>query len=235
VSDRKLSTNHALAVRWPRAEPIELRVLTPAEIDRLVAKMDHRYRLLVKLGCYGGMRIGELIGLRAGDVDVLRREVRIVRTVTEVGGYLHEGPPKTRAGRRSVPIPSWLAEELGAHLVGMLPDDLVWEAPRGDGPIRLASWRARYWAPATAAAELGDLRPRIHDMRHTACSLWIATGANARQVATWAGHSSVVTVFDRYGHLFPSDAAAAMERLTAYRDASIAEAPAGELVELRPS
>ena len=44
---------------------------------------------------------------------------------------------------------------------------------------------------------------RIHDLRHTAVTFWIAAGASPKEVATWAGHSSVATVLDRYGHLLP--------------------------------
>jgi integrase len=45
------------------------------------------------------------------------------------------------------------------------------------------------------------LRP--HDLRHTAISLWIASGANPKVVQTKAGHASIKVTYDRYGHLFP--------------------------------
>ena len=45
------------------------------------------------------------------------------------------------------------------------------------------------------------LRP--HDLRHTAVAFWIAAGASPKEIATRAGHTSVVTVLDRYGHLLP--------------------------------
>jgi integrase len=233
VADRRIPSNPARLVKWPKAEPLDLVVLSPVEIETLAAAIDPRYRLLVLLGCYAGLRAGELCALRAGDVDPLRRSIKVTRTLVEVSGHLHEGPPKTKAGRRSVPIPGWLADELGLALDGMLPDDLVFEAPGRDGPIRLASWRTRYWRDATKAAGIPCFR--IHDMRHTAVSLWIAAGYDARQIATWAGHSSVVSVFDRYGHLLPGqDGPGLMDRLDALRDASLAAAPAGDVVELRP-
>ena len=56
--------------------------------------------------------------------------------------------------------------------------------------------------PAVRGAWLAPLR--IHDLRHTAVSLWIADGAHPKQVAALAGHSSVSVVLDRYGHLYPS-------------------------------
>ena len=66
----------------------------------------------------------------------------------------------------------------------------------------------------------------MHDLRHTAVSLWIAHGASAKQVQVWAGHRSVATVFDRYGHLFPGGEAPIMEAL----EASAVPRPALRLV-----
>ena len=44
---------------------------------------------------------------------------------------------------------------------------------------------------------------RVHDLRHTAVSLWIAEVANPKQVAVRAGHTSVSVVLDRDEHLYP--------------------------------
>ena len=116
-----------------------------------------------------------------------------------MNGHHHFGPPKTRAGRRTVPIPRLVAAELEQHLAATA-GDLVFPAPEG-GLLRPSLYRRRVWQPATLAADVEGLR--IHDLRHTAVSLWIAAGASPKEVAARAGHTSVVTVFDRYGHLLP--------------------------------
>ena len=67
--------------------------------------------------------------------------------------------------------------------------------------MSLNVWRRRFWLPATREAGLGHLRP--HDLRHTAVALWIAAGANPKEVAVRAGHTSVSFTLDRYGHLYP--------------------------------
>jgi len=143
-----------------------------------------------------------LLGLRAKRVDPLRRTVTIAETLVDVGGHPYFGPPKTRAGHRTIPLPRVAADPLAAHLAayGRKPDDLVFTAPEG-GPVQLNVWRRRFWAPAVRAAGLAHLRP--HDLRHTAVALWIAAGANPKEAATRAGHSSVSFTLDRYGHLFP--------------------------------
>lgn len=63
--------------------------------------------------------------------------------------------------------------------------------------------------------EAGLAPLRIHDLRHTAVALWIAAGANPKQIAVRAGHTSVSVVLDRYGHLLPQHDSELMQRLEA--------------------
>ena len=76
----------------------------------------------------------------------------------------------------------------------------MFTAPQG-GALRVTAFRARVWRLAIRAAGLGGLR--IHDLPHTAVALWIAAGANPKEVAARAGHASVSFTLDRYGHLYP--------------------------------
>lgn len=215
-------------VPLPKVEHQEMRFLSPAEIATLAAVIAPRYRALVLVGGYGGLRIGELAGLRRGRVDVLRSRLDVAEKLVEVRGELLAGGPKTRAGRRQVPLPRPVAEELAVHLerfVGPEPDAFLFAGPDG-GALRARQWRARHWGPAVAEAALAPLRP--HDLRHTAVALWIAQGASPKQIATWAGHTSVSVVLDRYGHLFPGHEQTVMERLEAgYTAPSVP--PKGEL------
>lgn len=93
----------------------EMRFLNPAEVARLADAIDSRYRALVLLGAYGGLRMGELAGLRRGRVDLLCGTVDVAEIVVEVHGQLYTGPPKTRAGRRTVGLPRAVVEELAAQ------------------------------------------------------------------------------------------------------------------------
>jgi integrase len=106
-----------------------------------------------------------------------------------------------------------VVEELAAHLAAPAePDALVFTAPKG-GPLRVIAFRARIWRPATKSAGLDGLR--IHDLPHTAVALWIAAGANPKEVAARVGHTSVSFTLDRYGHLYPESDAALRDRLDA--------------------
>jgi integrase len=149
----------------------EMRFLTPAEITTLADAIDERYRAAVLLSAYGGLRVGELWGLRAGRVDILRSRVDVAEILVEVSGQLYFGPPKTKAGRRAVPVPRVVTDALSDHLrtYPAGPTDLVFRTREGDS-TRLANWRHRVWEPAIIKAKLGRLRP--HDLRHTAVALW---------------------------------------------------------------
>jgi integrase len=104
----------------------------------------------------------------------------------------------------------------------------VFTAPEG-GPLRVNVFRARVWRRAIKAAGLDGLR--IHDLRHTAVALWIAAGANPKEVSVRAGHSSVSFTLDRYGHLYPEADAALRDRLDALYG-SARPAPASSVVRL---
>ena len=93
----------------------------------------------------------------------------------------------------------------------------------------MTAFRARVWRPATRAASLDGLR--IHDLRHTAVALWIAAGANPKEVAARAGHASVSFTLDRYGHLYPEADMALRDRLDALYGAA-QPAPPSPVVRL---
>ncbi len=218
------------SVALPKVDVQEMRFLTPPEITALAEAMAPHYRALVLFDAYCGLRLGELAGLRRGRVDLLRRRVRVVETAMEVRGQLVFNPPKTRAGNRTVPVPAMVAEVMGGHLSefsGPGTDGLVFPGADG-GVLRANGWRARHWRPAVKAAGVEPLRP--HDLRHTAVSLWIAAGASPKQVATWAGHTSVALVLDRYGHLFPGHETGVLAALDGL--ARTPSEPAGDLLEL---
>ena len=220
VDTGMIAQNPCRRVPLPRIERQEMRFLTPAEVVRLADSIRPNYRALVLLGAYGGLRIGEIAGLRRARVDLERGMVEVAEIVTEVSGKLYFGPPKTRAGYRRVGLPRFVVEALTDQLARPgSAHDLVFVGPRG-GTLRLAGFRHRIWRPATRAAGLDGLR--IHDLRHTAVALWIAASANPKEVAARAGHTSVSFTLDRYGHLYPEADQALRDRLDAFHALSLA-------------
>jgi integrase len=202
VDDGRLARNPTAGLDLPRVEREEMRFLSPSEVATLAESIEDRWRALVILAAYGGLRLGELLALRRDRVDLLHGLVDVAETVGHPDGRLFVGPPKTRAGRRRVPIPRVVVEALERHVAALdtAHDGLLFPDDKG-GYERSSNFRANVWHPAVERAGLAPLRP--HDLRHTAVALWIAANASPKEIAARAGHTSVVTVLDRYGHLLP--------------------------------
>jgi integrase len=226
-----LARSPCRAIKLPRVEREPPRFLSPAEVARLAEAIDPRYRALVLVAAYGGLRIGELAGLTRRRVDLLRGTVEVAEIVTEVEGRLGGGLPKTRAGRRTVGLPRRVVAELEQHLAAYTalgPDAPVFTAPAG-GRLRATGFRGRVWRPATVAAGLEGLK--VHELRHTAVALWIAAGASPKEVAARAGHTSVSFTLDRYGGLFEGHDRELRDRL----DAMFTDAHEGQVLALDPA
>jgi integrase len=151
---------------------------------------------------------------------MLRRRVNVSRSVTESGGLVWS-TPKTHE-RRSVPFPAALADELSTLMLNKGRNDLVFNDMRG-GVLRNSNWRARVFDPAVQACQKDDESfPTItpHDLRHTAASLAVSTGANVKALQRMLGHAKASMTLDVYADLFDDDLDSVAESL----DAAIAKA-----------
>ena len=211
VADRRIGVNPARGVRLPRQRRSEPRFLTPPELSRLVAAGgDHGLELLV-LGLTG-LRFGEFAALKVRRVDAVRNRVLVAESVSVVSSKLVWSTPKTHQ-TRSVPVPPVLMGHIAEVCRGRGGDDLVFSAPQG-GPLRLNNWRRRVFEPACVAAGIEDFR--VHDLRHTAASLAIGSGANVKAVQRMLGHASAAMTLDVYAGLFPDDLDAVGRSLDAH-------------------
>lgn len=189
-------------VGLPRYECSEMRLLSLGEIVSLSDAIHSRYRALVLLAGTAGLRIGELGALRGRRVDFKRGTVEVAENLTLDNGRPAFGPLKTKASHRKVPIPRQTVAALEDHVqrFGVGRDDLLFTSVEGS-ILRPYQFRRRHFHVAAERCGLAPLRP--HDLRHSAISLWIASGANPKVVQAKAGHASVKVTYDRYGHLFP--------------------------------
>jgi integrase len=112
---------------------------------------------------------------------------------------------ETKTGKvRSITLPTFLLEELTAHLGEFARIDhvvLAFTRPDG-GPISASNFRKRDFYPACVRAEISPV-PHLHALRHTA-ALAAEAGAHPKLVQEMLGHASIRTTLDVYGNLFPS-------------------------------
>lgn len=170
----------------------------------------------VRLAALCGLRWGEVAGLKRARIDVLRSRIEIAETAVEIGGRITSGPPKTKGSRRVIPVARSVMAEIDRHLAEFVSpesDALLVTAASG-GPMHRGTFARQVWRPAVMSAGLDPLR--FHDLRHSYVSLLIASGANVKAVAQWAGHSSPTVTLTRYSHVFDDhaeDVADAMDAL----------------------
>ncbi|HEX5494541.1 MAG TPA: tyrosine-type recombinase/integrase, partial [Mycobacteriales bacterium] len=215
VKDGRLARNVATGVNLPRVGKHEHLYLTHEQVEDLAhacgypndpskhssydTRTNKTYRLVVLFLAYTGVRFGEMAALKVARLDLHRHRAIIAASVTPVRGQgLVWGTPKSHE-RREVPIPPFLVTELAEHIAGKDPDDLVFAGIRRGAPLRVSTFRTAFGAAAKAIG-VPDLHP--HQLRHTAASLAIASGADVKVVQQMLGHSSATMTLDTYGHLF---------------------------------
>lgn len=99
---------------------------------------------------YTGVRFGEMAALRVSRLDLRRNRAIIAESVTPVQGLgLVWGTPKTHQARE-VPIPQFLPSDLGRHIEGKQPDDLVFAGIRNGQPLRVGTFHTAFSAAARA-------------------------------------------------------------------------------------
>jgi integrase len=211
VEDGLLAVNPC-TIRGAGAERSPERIIpTVGQVVELADTVDPRYRALVLLAAFGGLRRGELFGLRRRHVDLTRGVVTIdVQRQQLAHGELIVGPPKSEAGRRTVALPPQAVVALQSHLdqwTEPAADAWVFTGAKG-GPLRDAVWQHQ-WDLARRSVGLPDLH--FHDLRHVSATLTAATGAGVKEIMHRLGHSSAQAAL-RYQHATPE------------RDRSIAEA-----------
>lgn len=204
VQARLLGHNPCEGVRLPpRRRQDEPVTLTRAELaGKLLPEIPHRYRALVATSAYTGLRWGECAGLHWSAVDLGARRLRVVRVLVEVGGRITPKPyPKSKAGRRTVPVPAPLVELLDAHRAAFPSPELVFTNSIG-GPVGRTSFRTRIWKPAIRRAGLPE-RLRFHDLRHSYATWLVSDGLPPNIVQRIMGHEDVATTLGIYTDVPP--------------------------------
>ena len=162
---------------------------TLAEAHALAEAIEPRWRMLVLLATWSGLRWGELVALRRGSIDLASRRLAVTDQLVETQHGRELGPPKTDAGRRIVHLPPHLMPELVDHLeqwVGPEAEAWLFCGPLG-APLARRNFTT-HWTQARSKAGLPNVR--FHDLRHLSATLAATTGASTRELMARMGHSS---------------------------------------------
>ena len=191
VDDERILRNPCRIRRGGVERHEEQRFATMPELLEIAQLAPERYRVLILTAGLGGLRQGELFGLRRRDLDLEKGVVRVRRKRLRLdSGQVIENETKSGAGQRTVALPGQLIDELGDHLEQFSTGgdgDYVFTSEDGQ-PIDRNNFRKRIWLPIVSTVGLDDLR--FHDLRHTAGTLAARTGATTKELMVRLGHSS---------------------------------------------
>nr|WP_281248018.1 site-specific integrase [Corynebacterium aquilae] len=153
-----------------------------------------------------GVRFGEMIALRACDVDLERGRATISRNYIYLTKTPTLGTPKSGKSRE-ISVPKIACEKIAPLVAMRAPDELIWQRPDGS-PLPVSKtgggWLER--AIKRAQADGKDI-PRVtpHGLRHVAAGLMVSAGANVKVIQRQLGHASAAMTLDIYTTLFDAD------------------------------
>jgi integrase len=197
--------NPTVGIEKPAVRSKAKRVVLPNDAEAMIAALDTNERALWATAIYAGLRRGELIGLRRQDIDLATGLLHVRRGWDMIDGEI---APKSRQGRRDVPVAGVLRDHLDELLLDLADDNHVFGRPEWvcrAGRRARERWEARRLPVLT-----------MHECRHVYASHAIAAGVNAKTLSTYMGHANIAITFDLYGHLMPGDEAHAVGLLDAY-------------------
>ena len=181
VNDERIGRNPCRITGAGAEHAPERPMVDAATVLDLADAIGLRLRAIVLLAGFGGLRTGEILGLRRCDIDILRGFVRVREEAQEIVGRGRVvSDPKSEAGKRPVAMPKTVTRELEAH-VGLFAqpgaEGAVFTAPRG-GPLRRAELSQKWMAAvASVGAPVGL---HIHDLSHHAATSMASPGSRPR-------------------------------------------------------
>lgn len=197
-----IAKNPASGVRLPHGQASrgnqDMRILSVEEFMSVQENIPEHYRPLVRFMWATGCRWGEAIALQGQDIRWPNVHISRALKYAPARADRTIGPTKNRQAR-TVQLSPELHAELIALKAAVGPTGLMFPNKSGN-MLESQHFYEKIWRPATAHLEI---RPRIHDLRHSHASELLARGVPIHIVSARLGHSSIKITVDVYGHLQP--------------------------------
>ncbi len=235
VQEGLIRTNPAIGCKLPPKKSREMKVLTQNEVIRFLnrAKEEGYYELfLLELGT--GMRRGEILALKWGDLNFTTGELRIERQVNVFNGEQVISVPKTKASIRTVILPPSLLQIL-LEYKETVNSEWMFPSPLDNTKTRHPSAVRKRMQIILERA--GCKKVRFHDLRHTFSTMALENGMDIKSLSSMLGHVSSATTIDIYSHItnaMQRQAAAKIDRQICGADAEIPQAEERVRVDTTP-
>lgn len=222
VSWKLIARNVCDAVKPPARNRTEMQTWNAEEASAFLATAEgDELEALWRLAITTGMRRGELLGLKWGDVDFDGNVLSVRRSLSRGDtSRLIEREPKTQAGRRRVALSVETVEALRRHRVRQLEYRLSVGGVYEDGGLVFTTPFGGHIHPNTLTRAFGRLiekaqvkRIRFHDLRHTSATLMLEEGVHPKIAQERLGHSDIKMTLNLYSHVTPHMQSAAANAL----------------------
>lgn len=233
-----INQNVAASVKVGKAKREAEKIVVPerADLKAMIKAAGDTERPLILTAITTGLRSSELRGLRWQDIDLAAGTITVRQRADHWGEI---GPPKSEAGKRTIPIPPELVAELKAWKLRSPISKLGLAFPSSTGtPLRHNNMLRRMFFPLQVRAGLGvpamdaEGKPKVdddgqpvltgrygfHTLRHAAASGWIESNIDLKRLQVWIGHENIRLTLDTYGHLLKDADKDAELALMASRD-----------------
>ena len=220
-----LSKNVSDSVSVPRIVKREMQVLTAEQAQHLIAAAQgSRVEALLVLALTTGMRRGELLGLKWQDItlDEKKGSLQVQRSMMRVSGHgMLTSEPKTASSKRNITLSPYLVDVLKQHRVRQLEMRLHAGAKWSEHDLVFCNVYGNFLRPDRvytlfhkALTQAGLPHMRFHDLRHSAATILLGMGIQAKVVQELLGHSDIKTTLGVYAHVLPGMQENAMERMS---------------------
>ena len=233
-------------VKIPTIEPKARRALTDAEIALITDNWQgHNLGLMAMIMLYAGLRKGEAQALEWSDIDFENRIIRVTKNASSLKNIVTIKEPKTKAGRREIPIPSVL---LTALVEKRQPEGYVCQAAEG-GFLTDSSFK-RQWTSLlnylnTCAGGRNGAGPHIHRvdvinhisahmLRHTYATILFDANVDVKSAQKFLGHADIEVTLAIYTHLTKHKEDQAIAALNNHLDEMIASKHYSNVVPFQP-
>ena len=214
AADRFEFTTPTTNIKRLRVRKVDVDPFSLQDVQSILATVRADYRNYFTVRFFTGMRTGEVHGLKWRYVDFERRLIRVRETVV-LG---EDEYTKTDGSQRDIQMSQPVVEALTKQyeVTGKLSDYVFCNLM--GAPLDNKNFTDRIWYPLLRHLGMTERRP--YQMRHTAATLWLASGEAPEWIARQLGHTSTEMLFRVYSRYVPNltrQDGSAMERLLASR------------------
>ena len=207
-----IQTNPCDAAELPKVMQKEIKPLTDAEIPQFLAAIDDSpMRNAYALCLFAGLREGECLGLSWDQVDFQARRITVSQQLQKEKkkGARYYIAPTTKSGKpRQIEPPEiafrYLRAERARQAENQLAAGECWSNPDNlvftDATGKHLAIHTFYKHFKRIAARIGRPDARPHDLRHTAATVAIASGADIKSVQDLMGHATASFTLNVYAH-----------------------------------